>query len=297
MFHTRPPPPQVDCTAEVDLCRTHFITAFPTIRIFRHGSGAARRWYGGWLARWIERWHGPSCAYMPPHVPAHPQPHPHPPCLPADDVVRLGHHEHESYYGDRTKEDLVLMADALAQAAGQPHTPVKGVAKGSKSAGCNFSGERRAGRGWGRWRGWWRGGVLAAGGREERRRGAARLRSQRPQGGCAAALACPLAPLRTCPPLHPFTPPPNPHIHPPPPGFVLVKKVPGTLHFVARAPGHSFDYLNMNLSHMVRAGQQGRAGVGEGLLVPPPPTPVYWYQPRPIMPPPIPCTLHMPAPR
>ena len=32
---------------------------------------------------------------------------------------------------------------------------------------------------------------------------------------------------------------------------MLVKKVPGTLHFVARAPGHSFDYLNMNLSHMV----------------------------------------------
>ena len=37
----------------------------------------------------------------------------------------------------------------------------------------------------------------------------------------------------------------------PPAGFVLVKKVPGTLHFVARAPGHSFDYLNMNLSHLV----------------------------------------------
>lgn len=34
-------------------------------------------------------------------------------------------------------------------------------------------------------------------------------------------------------------------------GFVLVKKVPGALHFVARAPGHSFDYLNMNLSHQV----------------------------------------------
>jgi hypothetical protein len=32
---------------------------------------------------------------------------------------------------------------------------------------------------------------------------------------------------------------------------VLVKKVPGTLHFVARAPGHSFDYLSMNLSHQV----------------------------------------------
>ncbi len=45
------------------------------------------------------------------------------------------------------------------------------------------------------------------------------------------------------------------HCHPsspcPAPGFVLVKKVPGALHFVARAPGHSFDYLNMNLSHQV----------------------------------------------
>ena len=30
---------QVDCTAEVDLCRKHYITAFPSIRIFRHGSG------------------------------------------------------------------------------------------------------------------------------------------------------------------------------------------------------------------------------------------------------------------
>ena len=37
----------------------------------------------------------------------------------------------------------------------------------------------------------------------------------------------------------------------PPAGFVLVKKVPGALHFVARSPGHSFDYLNMNLSHLV----------------------------------------------
>jgi hypothetical protein len=26
---------QVDCTAEVDLCRQHFITAFPSIRVFR----------------------------------------------------------------------------------------------------------------------------------------------------------------------------------------------------------------------------------------------------------------------
>ncbi|KAI7844497.1 hypothetical protein COHA_001856 [Chlorella ohadii] len=119
---------KVDCTAEVELCRKHFITAFPSIRIFRHGS---------------------------------------------DDVVRLGHHEHESYYGDRTKADLVSMAESLVAQAGQPHALVKDVSRGAKSSGCNFS------------------------------------------------------------------------------GFVLVKKVPGALHFVARAPGHSFDYLNMNLSHQV----------------------------------------------
>ncbi|EFN59158.1 hypothetical protein CHLNCDRAFT_138016 [Chlorella variabilis] len=34
---------KVDCTAEVDLCRKHYITAFPSIRIFRHGSGGGVR--------------------------------------------------------------------------------------------------------------------------------------------------------------------------------------------------------------------------------------------------------------
>lgn len=34
-------------------------------------------------------------------------------------------------------------------------------------------------------------------------------------------------------------------------GFVLAKKVPGTLHFAARAPGHSFDFATQNLSHAV----------------------------------------------
>ena len=34
-------------------------------------------------------------------------------------------------------------------------------------------------------------------------------------------------------------------------GFVLVKKVPGTLHFLAKSPGHSFDHLTMNMSHVV----------------------------------------------
>ena len=34
-------------------------------------------------------------------------------------------------------------------------------------------------------------------------------------------------------------------------GFVLVKKVPGALHFLAKSPGHSFDYEAMNMSHIV----------------------------------------------
>lgn len=34
-------------------------------------------------------------------------------------------------------------------------------------------------------------------------------------------------------------------------GFVLVKKVPGTLHFAARAEGHSFDHAWLNATHLV----------------------------------------------
>lgn len=34
-------------------------------------------------------------------------------------------------------------------------------------------------------------------------------------------------------------------------GFVLVKKVPGTLHFLAKSTGHSFDFHAMNMSHVV----------------------------------------------
>ena len=47
---------RVDCTAEVELCRKHVITAFPSIRIFRHGSGAplaaagGRVCQSGWVA-------------------------------------------------------------------------------------------------------------------------------------------------------------------------------------------------------------------------------------------------------
>lgn len=91
------------------------------------------------------------------------------------ELQNQGHHEHLAYYGDRTLEALVGLADELAPSAGLPHhaARIDGVEKIRGVPGCNFY------------------------------------------------------------------------------GFVLVKKVPGTLHFVARAPGHSVDYLNMNLSHYV----------------------------------------------
>ena len=34
-------------------------------------------------------------------------------------------------------------------------------------------------------------------------------------------------------------------------GFVLVKKVPGSMHFLAKSPSHTFDYNTQNLSHVV----------------------------------------------
>jgi hypothetical protein len=36
-------------------------------------------------------------------------------------------------------------------------------------------------------------------------------------------------------------------------GFVLVKKVPGTLHFAARSESHTFDHSWMNMSHVIHA--------------------------------------------
>jgi hypothetical protein len=89
----------------------------------------------------------------------------------------MGRHNHEAYYGDRTKEALVELANNLVPTAGRPHMVqrVAGIERTSRSPGCNFA------------------------------------------------------------------------------GFVLVKKVPGTLHFVARAPGHTIDYVNQNMSHTVHS--------------------------------------------
>eukprot|EP00205_Picochlorum_sp_RCC944_P003875 CAMPEP_0182612710 /NCGR_PEP_ID=MMETSP1330-20130603/20606_1 /TAXON_ID=464278 /ORGANISM="Picochlorum sp., Strain RCC944" /LENGTH=488 /DNA_ID=CAMNT_0024832301 /DNA_START=142 /DNA_END=1608 /DNA_ORIENTATION=+ len=123
---------KVDCVATPDLCQKHQITAYPSIRIFIHGT---------------------------------------------DDVVdQVGRHNHLAYYGDRTTEALTLVADQAADAHGKkPH--MHGIQNANsinqKGSGCNFS------------------------------------------------------------------------------GMLLVKKVPGTLHFSARAPGHTIDYLSMNMSHHV----------------------------------------------
>lgn len=119
---------KVDCTAEVQLCRDHIITGFPSIRVFRKGS---------------------------------------------DELNVHGMRDHESYRGDRTKEALVAFADNLVPSAGQPHHFIRGVTRVAKSSGCALS------------------------------------------------------------------------------GFVLVKKVPGTLHFLAKSPSHSFDHQDMNMSHVV----------------------------------------------
>ena len=119
---------KVDCTAEVELCRQHAVTGFPSIRVFRAGH---------------------------------------------DEVNAHGYLDHESYRGDRTKESLLSFADGLAASAGSPHEHVRGVSRQAAAPGCALS------------------------------------------------------------------------------GFVLAKKVPGTLHFIARAPGHSFDFATQNLSHVV----------------------------------------------
>eukprot|EP00873_Tetraselmis_striata_P008725 jgi/Tetstr1/428989/TSEL_018964.t1 len=124
---------KMDCTQEMNLCRSHHIQGFPTIRVFRKGHDEVKN--------------------------AH------------------GQLEHESYTGDRTISALAALGESLAQQAGQPHGRAshpltKRVAK---------------------------------------------------TGGCGMA------------------------------GFVLVKKVPGTIIFNARAPGYSFDHATMNMSHVTHS--------------------------------------------
>lgn len=56
-------------------------------------------------------------------------------------------------------------------------------------------------------------------------------------------------------------------------GFVLVKKVPGTLHFLAKSPGHSFDFMNMNMTHVVHQWYFGNKPSPRRRTVTPPSTP------------------------
>ncbi|KAJ9521082.1 hypothetical protein QJQ45_022820 [Haematococcus lacustris] len=147
---------KVDCTAEMEMCRQHFIQGFPSLRVFRKGH---------------------------------------------DEVTIGGMQDHEAYTGDRTKEALVAFADSLVPSAGQPHRKHVDLASAPKSAGCNMAGKADR-QSW-----------QAAGQQQQR---------QHP-----AAKALPV------------------------PGFVMVKKVPGTLHFGARSEGHSFDHALMNMTHVV----------------------------------------------
>lgn len=87
---------QVDCTAEMELCKTHVITGFPSIRVFRRGH---------------------------------------------DDLYIHGHHEHEAYTGDRTKEALTGFADSLVPSAGSPHHRHGLLKAAPKTPGCNLAGE------------------------------------------------------------------------------------------------------------------------------------------------------------
>lgn len=119
---------KVDCTTEVDLCRSHFIQGFPSLRVFRKGH---------------------------------------------DEINVQGRQDHEAYTGDRTKEALIGFVDALIPSAGQPHHRHADLESAPKSSGCNLA------------------------------------------------------------------------------GFVLVKRVPGTLHFAARSEAHTFDHSLMNMSHVV----------------------------------------------
>ncbi|OEL28800.1 Protein disulfide isomerase-like 5-4, partial [Dichanthelium oligosanthes] len=64
----------VDCTKEADLCRRHHIQGYPSIRVFRKGSDINS----------IEK---------PPNLSLHRD--------------NQGHHDHESYYGERDTESLV----------------------------------------------------------------------------------------------------------------------------------------------------------------------------------------------
>eukprot|EP00878_Enallax_costatus_P033946 GHUV01037536.1.p1 GENE.GHUV01037536.1~~GHUV01037536.1.p1 ORF type:complete len:108 (+),score=22.22 GHUV01037536.1:106-429(+) len=55
-------------------------------------------------------------------------------------VVSQGHHEHEAYTGDRTKDALVQFADTLVPSAGQPHLRHGQLKAAPRTPGCNVAG-------------------------------------------------------------------------------------------------------------------------------------------------------------
>jgi hypothetical protein len=52
-----------------------------------------------------------------------------------------GHHEHEAYMGDRTKESLESFADSLVPSAGQPHLRHGQLKAAPRTPGCNVAGQ------------------------------------------------------------------------------------------------------------------------------------------------------------
>lgn len=60
-----------------------------------------------------------------------------------DDIYIMGHHEHEAYIGDRTKDALVSFADSLVPSAGQPHRKLADLTHAPKASGCNLAGGQR----------------------------------------------------------------------------------------------------------------------------------------------------------
>ena len=157
--------------------------------------------------------------------------------------VLQGRHEHEAYTGDRTKESLVAFADSLVPSAGQPHLKHGQLKAAPRTPGCNVAGMQC---------------CAACGGKPRHVTLAAThmlslqtvdiravLREQRCRSTVnARGILYPLAStIHACCVLCWFAQLPTLWVLCVcAAGFVLVKKVPGTLHFTARAEGHSFDH-------------------------------------------------------
>ena len=134
----------MDCTAEVELCREHQITGFPSIRVFRAGKCMHSQNHLPWYSN--------VCSRTPSHVANQTVPtlnvthhvhlilaysghawcclrHAACTCEPDgccglaghDEINVHGVKEHESYRGDRTQASLTTFADNLVPSAGQPH--------------------------------------------------------------------------------------------------------------------------------------------------------------------------------